>query len=401
MLIYSCDHIKVDPLVNKLKGNQEFDVEELTDDPSSQLSDNVSKLHSEISHGSVLIDCSCPGVTHSTMHTAVKSCSQKDPGYPDSHRWQIIQLNNCDADAEIDPSWSKLYGHVDMMDYCTLDDDVVERVESKLIDYSQSRTRSIHSSENELNVSGKQHLLGGQHDEQRTVGASRQTNVQNDNGYNKLVEGVEGLVQEVDVLRSETAEQHKEVQDSLKGQTEQLESIAKQEEVISVSMKQQLLPGLKLRPVGASVQKATNIQVDDKQILEMVEGIAQGIESLTAQSASQRKELLTSVENNYEHAETIVNRLDAIGKELLTSVEDDEELTCPVCNQLYKNPKFLSCYHFYCEECLEKIWKQSGITCPECRKETAVPRKGVKDLPNNSFINRIMVHSYVYVMYAY
>ena len=231
MLIYSCDHSNINPLVNKLKGKQEFEVEELIDDPSSQLSDNVSKLHSEISHGSVLIDCSCPGGTHTTMHTVVKSYTQKPSGDPDSRRWQIIQLNNCGTDVEIDPSyaWSKLYDHVEVMDYHTLDD-VVDHVERKLIEYSHNRTSSIHS-ENEYNV----------------------------------------------------------------------------------SMKQQLLPGEELRPVGASAHKTTIEQVDNNQILEKVEGLAQGIQSLTAQSTSQHKELITSVEHNKELTETMGTQLDAIG----------------------------------------------------------------------------------------
>ena len=233
VLIYSCDHFNIEPLINKLKVNQEFEVEELIDDPSS-LSDIVLMLHSELSQGSVLIDCGCLGVTHSIMHTVVKSYTRRPSGDPDSSRWHIIQLNQCDTDMEMDPSWSKLYDHVDVMDYSTLDDDVVDSVERKLIDYSQSRTWSIHSSENELDASGKQHLLAGHHDEQRAVGASRQiTNAQNDDGYNKLEEQVEVLVQKVDVLRSEAVEQHKELQDSLIGQTEQLEQILTQGEAIS------------------------------------------------------------------------------------------------------------------------------------------------------------------------
>ena len=34
-------------------------------------------------------------------------------------------------------------------------------------------------------------------------------------------------------------------------------------------------------------------------------------------------------------------------------------LTCPVCYQLFNNPKYLPCYHSYCEGCLEKIALQS------------------------------------------
>ena len=65
-------------------------------------------------------------------------------------------------------------------------------------------------------------------------------------------------------------------------------------------------------------------------------------------------------------------------------------LTCPVCYQLFKNPKYLPCYHSYCEGCLEKMQVQSNIICPECRKEAKVPAGGVKELPNNFFINRLV-----------
>ena len=65
-------------------------------------------------------------------------------------------------------------------------------------------------------------------------------------------------------------------------------------------------------------------------------------------------------------------------------------LTCPICYELYKKPKYLPCYHSYCEECLVKLVVQSNITCPECRKTSGVPSGGVKQLPNNFFINRLL-----------
>ena len=65
-------------------------------------------------------------------------------------------------------------------------------------------------------------------------------------------------------------------------------------------------------------------------------------------------------------------------------------LTCPICYELYKKPKYLPCYHSYCEECLVKLVVQSNITCPECRKAHVVPSEGVKQLPNNFFINRLL-----------
>ena len=67
-------------------------------------------------------------------------------------------------------------------------------------------------------------------------------------------------------------------------------------------------------------------------------------------------------------------------------------LTCPVCYELYKKPKYLPCYHSYCEQCLVKLQKagSDSITCPECRKTSAIPCGGIKQLPNNFFINRIV-----------
>ncbi|XP_065908678.1 tripartite motif-containing protein 2-like [Dysidea avara] len=65
-------------------------------------------------------------------------------------------------------------------------------------------------------------------------------------------------------------------------------------------------------------------------------------------------------------------------------------LTCPICNQLFSNPKYLPCYHSYGEGCLEKMQVQSKIICPECRKEAKVPAGGVKEFATNFFINRLV-----------
>ena len=71
----------------------------------------------------------------------------------------------------------------------------------------------------------------------------------------------------------------------------------------------------------------------------------------------------------------------------------DRHLICSLCSKLYKMPKCLPCYHSYCEECLIAVALQKpdsdSITCPECRKTSALPSGGIKQLPNNFFINRI------------
>ena len=65
-------------------------------------------------------------------------------------------------------------------------------------------------------------------------------------------------------------------------------------------------------------------------------------------------------------------------------------LTCPICYQLFGKPKFLPCHHSYCEECLEKMQVQSKIVCPECRAVATVPVEGVKKLPTNFLITRLV-----------
>ena len=39
---------------------------------------------------------------------------------------------------------------------------------------------------------------------------------------------------------------------------------------------------------------------------------------------------------------------------------------------------------------IEKLTKESQIICPECRETSTTPPGGVKDLPNNFFINNLM-----------
>ena len=70
--------------------------------------------------------------------------------------------------------------------------------------------------------------------------------------------------------------------------------------------------------------------------------------------------------------------------------KEHSHLICPVCRQLFNNPKNLPCHHSYCEECLEKMQVQSKIICTECRNETTVPAGGVKDLLSNYFMDHLV-----------
>ena len=68
-------------------------------------------------------------------------------------------------------------------------------------------------------------------------------------------------------------------------------------------------------------------------------------------------------------------------------------LSCAICHEVYKKPKYLSCYHSFCEECLMNLVRsqQTNIMrCPQCNKTSPVPSGGVQELPNNFFIDRLL-----------
>ena len=79
-------------------------------------------------------------------------------------------------------------------------------------------------------------------------------------------------------------------------------------------------------------------------------------------------------------------------KTLLTNLH--EEVSCSVCMVTFTEPKQLPCLHNFCLHCLAEIQRTSGrhdvITCPECRRESQVPRGNLKDLPTNFRINSLL-----------
>ena len=70
----------------------------------------------------------------------------------------------------------------------------------------------------------------------------------------------------------------------------------------------------------------------------------------------------------------------------------EKELTCPLCMDIFKQPKRLQCDHVYCKVCLEKLAEHSDnvtISCPECRVHTVLPND-VSNFPTDFRLNRFI-----------
>ena len=72
----------------------------------------------------------------------------------------------------------------------------------------------------------------------------------------------------------------------------------------------------------------------------------------------------------------------------------DEVTECPICTEMYTDPRVLPCIHTYCLKCIEGCGrdKQPGdkLSCPVCRKEFVIPDNGLAELPKNFFVNKLL-----------
>ena len=77
----------------------------------------------------------------------------------------------------------------------------------------------------------------------------------------------------------------------------------------------------------------------------------------------------------------------------------EEQLTCPVCLDLYTNPKTLPCLHSFCEACIERFPQEKEgetyyLSCPTCRHRTELPGGGAGAFPVAFTLNNLKdVHS--------
>lgn len=70
-----------------------------------------------------------------------------------------------------------------------------------------------------------------------------------------------------------------------------------------------------------------------------------------------------------------------------------EELICPLCLEVFCEPKKLPCDHVYCKDpCLTGLAKKNDdgtINCPECRKVVEIPDNDVSKFPAAFHVNRM------------
>ena len=72
----------------------------------------------------------------------------------------------------------------------------------------------------------------------------------------------------------------------------------------------------------------------------------------------------------------------------------EEQLTCPVCLDLYTNPKTLPCLHSFCEACIERFPQDKEdetyyLSCPTCRHRTELPERGAGAFPVAFTLNNL------------
>lgn len=69
----------------------------------------------------------------------------------------------------------------------------------------------------------------------------------------------------------------------------------------------------------------------------------------------------------------------------------DELLKCPVCLDVFREPRTLCCLHTFCTECLEGCMRllRRDIECPVCKRISNLSPAGVRGLPTDYRIEQI------------
>jgi RING-type zinc-finger/B-box zinc finger len=81
------------------------------------------------------------------------------------------------------------------------------------------------------------------------------------------------------------------------------------------------------------------------------------------------------------------------GSDLQATVDD--LIQCPICLDVFENPRSLPCLHTYCYRCLDTLPKDKtprkvSVECPICRRVWDIPSEGVAGFAHNFFLQRMV-----------
>ena len=76
----------------------------------------------------------------------------------------------------------------------------------------------------------------------------------------------------------------------------------------------------------------------------------------------------------------------------MKAVTDDTE--CPICTEVFTDPRVLPCLHTYCLKCIKEWFKDKlpgdVVACPLCRQESTIPEEGLEGLPRNFWVEKML-----------
>ena len=80
---------------------------------------------------------------------------------------------------------------------------------------------------------------------------------------------------------------------------------------------------------------------------------------------------------------------------MATAVSMILDLTkCPICLEVFDNPKSLTCLHAFCLKCLKDYFKDNypgdDVLCPLCRKEFNIPPDGLDGLQHHFIVQQLV-----------
>jgi len=87
-----------------------------------------------------------------------------------------------------------------------------------------------------------------------------------------------------------------------------------------------------------------------------------------------------------------------MARKLAVEKEVDDMTECPICNELFTDPRVLPCIHTFCLKCLENYGKDrppgDDMPCPLCRKEFTIPDDGLSGIQKDFFMEPLKLRPY-------